>query len=204
MTSTRLQRPPEREEEEKEERFFAVTYTNETHKKRPKWKDGFVSIVRRCCAASHSGSLSVVLYGANAQNNRSFEEVTRESFASSSETTRKKAGLETIAKISRKETKAIQSVLEKLEEEETIEEFNGYKVEIDEEFGKDGNAVSRQKALNRSADVGRETSLFRATRSIRESQTPASFRNPMFTKRTTVTIDTVSYTHLTLPTILRV
>ena len=106
----------------------------------------------------------MVLYGANAQNNRSFEEVTRESFASSSETTRKKSGLETIAKISRKETKAIQSVLEKLEEEETIEEFNGYKVEIDEEFGKDGNAVSRQKALNRSADVGRETSLFRATR----------------------------------------
>ncbi|CAL6410832.1 unnamed protein product [Bathycoccus prasinos] len=191
MTSTRLQRPPEREEEEKEERFFAVTYTNETHKKRPKWKDGFVRIVR-CCAASHSGSLSVVLYGANAQNNRSFEEVTRESFASSSETTRKKAGLETIAKISRKETKAIQSVLEKLEEENTIEEFSGYKVEIDEEFGKDGNAVSRQKAMNRSADVGRETSLFRATRSIRESQTPASFRNPMFTKTTTVTIDTLT------------
>ena len=105
MTSTLLQRktPEREEEEEKEERFFAVTYTNETHKKRPKWKDGFVSIVR-CCAASHSGSLSVVLYGANAQNNRSFEEVTRESFASSSETTRKKAGLETIAKISRKKT----------------------------------------------------------------------------------------------------
>ena len=186
MTSTLLQPPPEREEE-KEERFFAVTYTSETHKKRPKWKDGFVRLRRTSLS-----SLSVVLYGANAQNNRSFEEVTRESFASSSETTRKKAGLETIAKISRKETKAIQSVLEKLEEEETIEEFSGYKVEIDEEFGKDGNAVSRQRTMNRSADVGRETSLFRATRSIRESQTPASFRNPMFTKRTTVTIDTLA------------
>ena len=48
---------------------FAVTYTNETHKKRPKWKDGFVRIVR-CCAASHSGSLSVVLYGANGRIRR--------------------------------------------------------------------------------------------------------------------------------------
>ena len=103
----------------------------------------------------------------------------------------KNQALKRSRKFSRKETKAIQSVLEKLEEEETIEEFNGYKVEIDEEFGKDGNAVSRQKALNRSADVGRRRRYWRRG-SIRESQTPVSFRNPMFNKTSTVTIDTLT------------
>ena len=159
------------------ERLFAVTHTNETRKKRPKWRDGYVRV-----RFSSSGAVcAAVLCGGESVSR---EEVTREEFA----TRGKKAVV--LAKVSKEATARL--VLEKLTtDEDTIEEFEGFKVQVDEEFGADGKAVRPPPK--------QVMSLFQATRSAAAQQPratstrqnpPTSFRNPMFTRTTTATMNT--------------
>ena len=170
-------------EEEEDKRFFAVLYTDETRKKRPKWKDGFVKTTK----TSMESKMTATLYG-NEPAEDTGDDVSRERFAKNQKL------CEELARVGKEEK--VCSIVKKLTEEEetTIEEFNGYKVQVDEEFSQSGMTTKRVQQ--------KEVSLFRATKSARppattvqrNSASPKSFRNPMFNKKTTTTTNVNTFT----------
>ena len=182
MTTTTTSK---KEEEEEKKRFFAVLYTDETRKKRPKWKDGFVKTTtkKKKKKTSMESKMTATLYG-NEPAEDTGDDVSREGFAKNQKL------CEELARVGKEEK--VCSIVKKLTEEEetTIEEFNGYKVQVDEEFSQSGMTTKRVQP--------KEVSLFRATRSARppattvqrNSASPKSFRNPMFNKKTTTTTTT--------------
>ena len=111
---TTLSRTKE-EEEEEDKRFFAVLYTDETRKKRPKWKDGFVKTTK----TSMESKMTATLYG-NEPAEDTGDDVSRERFAKNQKL------CEELARVGKEEK--VCSIVKKLTEEEetTIEEFNGY------------------------------------------------------------------------------
>ena len=180
---TTLSRTKE-EEEEEDKRFFAVLYTDETRKKRPKWKDGFVKTTK----TSMESKMTATLYG-NEPAEDTGDDVSRERFAKNQKL------CEELARVGKEEK--VCSIVKKLTEEEetTIEEFNGYKVQVDEEFSQSGMTTKRVQQ--------KEVSLFRATKKLarhpattvqRNSASPKSFRNPMFNKKTTTTTNVNTFT----------
>ena len=177
-----------KEEEEEDKRFFAVLYTDETRKKRPKWKDGFVKTTTTTkTKTSMESKMTATLYG-NEPAEDTGDDVSRERFAKNQKL------CEELARVGKEEK--VCSIVKKLTEEEetTIEEFNGYKVQVDEEFSQSGMTTKRVQQ--------KEVSLFRATKSARppattvqrNSASPKSFRNPMFNKKTTTTTNVNTFT----------